>query len=125
MIIIFTVSCFYIYKFRLDSSPILFRATTMIDFNADFFDFREDGSYKFTRWTFLGSDSYRGRYEIKDSIVWLLDSQNILSVKDVQLVLKTNRFVIRGDSTSQYLYQIDNDNQIIEKTDRYRILEFN
>ena len=104
-----------------DNSPVLIQAGNDGGFNGAWFDFRKDGTYKFVNSGGIGADIFRGKYEIKDSII-------ILDKKDIDNFIKSDKLAIREiknyDSTFfKVLYQIDENHKIIDKQSRFTINE--
>ena len=118
------LSSFGIINFLLeirDDSPVIIQAGYDGGFNGAWFDFRKDGTYKFVNSGGIGADIFRGKYEIKDSII-------ILDKKDIDNFIKTDKLAIREiknyDSTFfKVLYQIDENHKIIDKQSRFTINE--
>jgi len=104
-----------------DHSPIIIQAGYDGDFNGAWFEFREDGTYKFVDHTGISADITRGNYQIKDSII-LLDKTEIGNV------VNSNKLAIREenymDSTKiKTLYQIDKNHSVINKNFKFLINE--
>ncbi len=98
-----------------NNSKLIIQANYDGGFNGCGFEFREDGSYKFFNGS--GFDYFRGRYELKDSII-------ILDKTDIDNVIKSGRLLIREliseNTSTKIIYQINNNNQIIPN-----LLDFN
>lgn len=95
-----------------DSSPTIMQAGYDGGFNGCWFEFREDGTYKFGNSSGIGATYTRGVYVIKDSIIYL-DKPNI---EDTEL---TNKLVIREENdyygTREMLYQLNDMKEIVDK----------
>lgn len=95
-----------------DHSRVIMHAGYDGDFNGAWFEFREDGTYKFVNHAGIGADITRGNYEIKDSIITIDRSK-------IGNVIVSNTLLFReenyGDSKFKVLYQI-NKNHIIINT---------
>lgn len=122
LILIFgLLTTLYILKQR-DKSPVKFACVSkIVDFNGVHIDFREDGTYKLDNFC-MGSNFFRGKYTIKDSII-ILDKMNI------DKVIESNRLVIRADgdkdslgNVEKSIYQIDNNGKIIDRATDFRLL---
>lgn len=106
-----------------DNSPSqIYCVTKYNDFNGVSIDFRKDGTYKLTIWS-LGTDVYRGKYTIKDSIITIDKSK-------IESCIVSNRFVIRQDGEidrdgkqEKSIYQIDQKGQVINRSIDFRIIE--
>lgn len=104
---------FIITKFKnnnLDKSPIILQAGYDGGYNGAWFEFREDGTYKFGNSSGLGASYFRGKYVFKDSLI-------ILDVNQIDNVVSSNRFLIRNDS----LLNVDRNNNIISKIFNFQI----
>ena len=109
----------YLLKLR-DKSPILIQAGYDGGFNGCWFEFREDGTYKFGNSGGLGADYMRGKYSIKDSII-ILDKPNIENT-----IITTNRLVIRKNKKGKNsIYQINALNNPINREFIFNINEDN
>lgn len=105
-----------------DKSPVKFACVSkIVDFNGVRIDFREDGTYKLDNFC-MGSNFYRGKYTIKDSII-------ILEKVNNDKVIESNRLVIRADgdkdslgNVEKSIYQIDNSGKIIDGATDFRLL---
>lgn len=112
--VLFILSFFttnYILKYR-DKSPIILSAIYQGDLSDAWFEFRENGTYKFTNSGLLGADYFRGTYTIKDSMITLDKDtiNNIIQSKTLAIRTKTD-----WDSTTKYaLYQIDSQFNIVD-----------
>ena len=97
---------------RRDSSSVIIQAGTSGGFNGAWFDFREDGTYKFANSGGLGASYFRGTYTIADSII-------TLDKGEIDGVTKSNLFAIREirshGKASKILYQINEKHQIVDK----------
>ena len=121
-ILIGLLTTLYILGLR-DKSPVKFACVSkIVDFNGVHIDFREDGTYKLDNFC-MGSNFFRGKYTIKDSII-TLDKMNI------DKVIESNRLVIRADgdkdnlgNTEKSIYQIDNNGKRIDRATDFRLLE--
>ena len=104
-----------------DRSPIIIQAGYDGDFNGAWFEFRKDGTYKFGNHAGIGADYFRGKYELKDSII-------TLDKKEIDNVIKTNKLAIRnevyGDSASKIIIQIDENHKIVDKEIKFRVNEY-
>lgn len=105
-----------------DNSPIIIQAGYDGGFNGAWFEFREDGTYKFGNHAGIGADYFRGKYELKDSII-------TLDKNEIDKVIKTNKLAIRndvyGDSVSKIIIQIDENHKIVDKEIKFRVNEYN
>lgn len=105
-----------------DNSPILIQAGYDGGFNGAWFEFREDGTYKFGNHAGIGADYFRGKYELKDSII-------TLDRNEIDNVIKTNKLAIRnevyGDSVSKIIIQIDENHTIVDNEIKFRVNEYN
>ena len=121
-ILVGLLTTLYILGLR-DKSPVKFACVSkIVDFNGVHIDFREDGTYKLDNFC-MGSNFFRGKYTIKDSII-TLDKMNI------DKVIESNRLVIRADgdkdnlgNTEKSIYQIDNNGKRIDRATDFRLLE--
>lgn len=122
IVILTMVTTDYILKSR-DSSPVLIQAGNDGGYNAAWFDFREDGTYKFANSGGIGASYFRGKYILKDSII-ILDKSNIDNV--VQTKSLVLRKVVNQDSTTKFLlYQINDKYEIVDKEFAFTVHEDN
>jgi hypothetical protein len=102
----------YVLKSR-DNSPIIIQAGHDGGFNGAWFEFREDGTYKFGNSGGIGATYTRGNYIIKDSII-TLDKSNIDNLTlSKKLVIREVK--IQGWKTKNIIYQINDKNEITDK----------
>ncbi|WP_139422960.1 hypothetical protein [Chryseobacterium mulctrae] len=104
-----------------DSSSVVIQASYDGGYNGAWFEFREDGTYKFVDHAGIGADITRGNYEIKDSLI-TLDKNKIGNV------IVSNKLAIRdenyGDSKKvKLLYQIDEKHSVIKRDFKFFIHE--
>ena len=108
-----------ILKMR-DNSQIIIQAGYDGGYNGAWFEFREDGTYKFVNHAGIGADYFRGKYELKDSII-------TLDTNEIDKVIKTNKLAIRnevyGNSVSKIIFQIDKNHKIIDKEIKFTVNE--
>lgn len=101
-----------------DKSPILIQAGYDGGFNGAWFEFREDGTYKFINSGGIGATYFRGKYILKDSII-TLDKSNIDNA------IQSNLLAIRRtemlDTTEQVVFQINSQHQVVDKEFKFRI----
>jgi hypothetical protein len=112
----------YLLKSR-DNSPVLIQAGYDGGYNGAWFDFREDGTYKFVNSGGIGATYFRGTYSLNDSII-ILDKSNIDNV------IQTQKLVIRKvysqDSKEKpMLYQINDRHEIVDKEFAFTVNEDN
>ena len=119
--IIFIISFFVtnIIIAARDKSLVLIKAIYVEDFYGSGFEFRENGTYKFTDIRGLVGAIYsRGNYLLKDSLI-ILDRDNIDDI------IQSNLLVIRNEklngTTNQTIYQINNQHNIIEESTEFVI----
>ncbi|MBI3235346.1 MAG: hypothetical protein HYZ42_15140 [Bacteroidetes bacterium] len=122
LVIVSLIVSNYLLKSR-DNSPVLIQAGYDGGFNGAWFDFREDGTYKFANSGGIGATYFRGTYTLKDSMI-ILDKSNI------DIVIKTHNLVIRKiinqDSTTELLlYQINDRYEIVDKQFVFTVNEDN
>lgn len=95
-----------------DSSPIILQAGFDGGFNGCWFEFREDGTYKFGNSGGIGATYTRGVYVVKDSVIYL-DKSNI---DDTKL---TNKLVIREENdycgSRKMLYQLNDKKEVVDE----------
>jgi len=105
-----------------DNSPIIIQAGYDGGYNGAWFEFRKDGTYKFVNHAGIGADYFRGKYELKDSII-------ILDKNEIDKVINTNKLAIRnenyGNSTSKIIYQINDNHKVIDKEIKFHVNEYN
>jgi hypothetical protein len=104
-----------------DKSPILIQAGSDGGFNGAWFEFREDGTYKFVNSGGIGASYFRGTYSVNDSII-TLDKANINNV------IKNNKLAIRivkSFGAKRLLYQINDKHIILPKEIIFTINEDN
>ena len=105
-----------------DNSPIVIQAGYDGGYNGAWFEFRKDGTYKFGNHAGVGAYYFRGKYELKDSII-------ILDKNRIDKVINTNKLAIRNEnhenSTSKIIYQIDDNHKIIDKEFKFHVNEYN
>ena len=101
-----------------DKSPILIQAGYDGGFNGAWFEFREDGTYKFGNSGGIGATYSRGKYILKDSII-TLDKNDIDNV--IQSQLLAIRKIKMFDTTEQVVYQIDSQHQVVNKDFKFII----
>lgn len=101
-----------------DHSPIILHAGYDGDFNGAWFEFREDGTYKFIEYASVGADITRGSYQLKDSII-------ILDKNEIGNIIISNTLVIREEnyagSKSKVLYQIDKNHIIVNPNFKFLV----
>lgn len=101
-----------------DNSRVIIYAVYDGDFNGAWFEFREDGTYKYVDHAGIGADITRGNYQIKDSII-TLDKNKIGNM------IVSNTLIIReenyGNSKYKVLYQINKNNIIINRNFKFLI----
>ena len=104
-----------------DNSPVIIQAGYDGGYNGAGFEFRKDGTYKFVNHAGIGADYFRGKYELKDSII-------TLDKNEIDKVIKTQKLAIRnetyGDSTSKIIYQIDENHNIVDKEFKFFVNEY-
>ena len=101
-----------------DKSPILLQAGYDGGFNGAWFEFREDGTYKFGNSGGIGATYSRGKYLLKDSLI-TLDKESIHNtIQSKFLVIKKEEIM---DTLEQVIYQINQENQIIDKDFKFII----
>lgn len=91
--LLFIIS-FSIIKFtgdNLDKSPIVLQAGYDGGYNGAWFEFRDDGKYKFSNSSGLGATFFRGKYVLKDSLI-------ILDVDSIDNIISSNTLAIRKNS---------------------------
>lgn len=98
----------YILKAR-DNSPLFIQAGSEGSRGA-WYEFREDGTYKFANSGGLGATYYRGTYTLNDSII-VIDKSN-------DNVVPTHKFVIRkfnsfGTERTEKFYELNERNETI------------
>ncbi|SKC11888.1 hypothetical protein SAMN05660477_03136 [Soonwooa buanensis] len=105
-----------------DNSPIIIQAGYDGGYNGAWFEFRKDGTYKFVNHAGIGADHFRGKYELKDSII-------TLDKNEIDKVINTNKLAIRnenyGDSTLRIIYQINDNHKVIDKEIKFQVNEYN
>ena len=105
-----------------DNSPIIIQAGYDGGFNGAWFEFRKDGTYKFGNYAGIAADYFRGKYQLKDSII-------TLDKNEIDKVIKTNKLAIRnevyGDSVSKIIIQIDENHKIIDNEIKFSVNEYN
>lgn len=106
-----------------DNSPILIQAGFDGGYNATWFEFREDGTYKFVNSGGIGASYFRGKYKIYDSII-------VLDKISIDNVIQTNRLLLKNehnqDSTkSLMLYQVNEKQEIVDKEGAFTVNEDN
>ncbi|HEX7869838.1 MAG TPA: hypothetical protein VF455_06965 [Chryseobacterium sp.] len=104
-----------------DSSSVVIQASYDGGYNGAWFEFREDGTYKFVDHAGIGADITRGNYEIKDSLITLDKSK-------IGNIIVSNKLAIRdenyGDSKKvKLLYQIDEKHSVIKRDFKFFIHE--
>jgi hypothetical protein len=102
-----------------DKSPVLIKAIFVEDFYGSGFEFREDGTYKFTEISGLMDVTYtRGKYILKDSLI-TLDRKNLHDIVQSDLLVIRNE---KNDSASTpTIYQINKQHGIIKESTEYEI----
>lgn len=103
-----------------DSSPVLLKAGYDGGFNAAWFEFREDGTYEFVNSGGIGATYTRGKYR--------LTGDNIILDRDsLDGAMKTKYLLIRAKEREEFrrnprsplpemmLYQVDSDNNIVDR----------
>ncbi|MCY0977059.1 hypothetical protein PGH12_07855 [Chryseobacterium wangxinyae] len=102
-----------------DNSPVIIHASYDGDFNGAWFEFRENGTYKFINHAGIGADITRGKYQIKDSLI-------VLDKSKMGNVIVSNTLAIREenytDSTKvKMLYQIDRNHSVSSENFKFLI----
>lgn len=101
-----------------DNSYVLIHAGYDGDFNGAWFEFREDGTYKFVDHAGIGADITRGNYQMKDSII-------ILDKNEIGNIIVSNTLLFReenyGDSKFKVLYQINKNHIIINPNFKFLV----
>ncbi len=104
-----------------DNSPIVIQAGYDGGYNGAWLEFRKDGTYKFVNSGRIGAITFRGKYEMQDSLI-IIDKSNIDNV------IKTNTLAIRNEnyaeSKSKIIYQIDKNHKIIDKNFYFIVNEY-
>jgi len=91
---IICVGCYFSlreYLLRQDRTPVVLEAHTnegLLGTSLSI-DFRENGTFKCGRWAFMKTDFTRGRYTIKDSIIYLDRSDLYGMLNSSKLLMKT------------------------------------
>lgn len=104
--IIFEVLVVNFYLWYRDSSEVILQANYDGDINGYSFEFRKDGSYLFENGSVLGRSQFRGKYKIKDSLIFL-------DKNEIDNVVKTNQLAIRYISEN-----INGKNKVIVQIDK-------
>ena len=104
--IIFGVLVVNFYLWYRDSSEVILQANYDRDINGYSFEFRKDGSYLFENGSVLGRSQFRGKYKIKDSLIFL-------DKNEIDNVVKTNQLAIRYISEN-----INGKNKVIVQIDK-------
>ena len=104
-----------------DRSSVIMQAGYDGGYNGAWFEFREDGTYKFVDHAGIGADITRGKYQIIDSIIHLDKSK-------IGNVIVSNKLAIRQedymDSTRvKMLYQIDEKHSVVNGDFKFTINE--
>lgn len=101
-----------------DNSHVLIQASYDGDYNGAWFEFREDGTYKFVDHAGIGADITRGNYEIKDSLITLDKSTIGNVVVSNTLLFREENY---GDSKFKVLYQINKNHIIINPNIKFLV----
>lgn len=109
LILILSFICTEFFLKSRDNSPIIISAGDTYGY---WFEFREDGTYKFSNIGRLRANYFRGTYTINDSII-TLDKSNIDNVvKGKKLIILTTPHAY---TTKKMLYQINDKKEIVNK----------
>lgn len=95
---------------NLDKSPTILQAGYDGGYNGAWFEFREDGTYKFGNSSGLGATYFRGKYTFNDSLI-------TIDVDSIDNLITTNILAIRNDS----LLNIDKKHNSTSKLFKFQI----
>lgn len=125
LFILTNIGLFY-YLDSKTNSPTLISGFNDGGFNGFSVDFKTDGNYVMANGSGLGQSYFYGTYTLKDSIITIDKS-------DIDNCIKTNKLVIRTEnyfpkdsialtkSKANYITQIDNNGNEIDKEFRFRV----
>jgi hypothetical protein len=109
----------YILEAR-DNSPILLEAGYDGGFNGAWFEFREDGTYKFANSGGIGATYTRGKYQFNGNRI-ILDRDNLDGAVLTRFLLIRTReqderpIKANGRRPEMLLYQVDSDDSIVDR----------
>jgi hypothetical protein len=118
--LIFIIS-FLVTNFVLaarDKSPVLIFAGYQEDFYGAWFEFREDGTYKYANIRGLVGVTYtRGKYTLKDSLITLDKNKIEDFIKSRFLTIRKEGY----DTTQLVMYQINQQRNVIDKSAKFKV----
>lgn len=121
--IIFFVSFFVTYAVvaARDKSPVLIFAGYKEDFYGAWFEFREDGTYKYANIRGLVGVTYtRGKYTLKDSLITLDTSKIDDFIESSLLIIRKEAY----DTTEQVIYQINPQHNVVDNSTKFIISNY-
>jgi hypothetical protein len=129
LLILINIGLFY-YQDSKTNSPTLISGFNDGGFNGFSVDFKTDGNYVMANGSGLGQSYFYGTYSIKDSIITIDKSEIDNCIKSNKLVIRTEDYYIKDSidllkSKANYITQIDNDGNEIDKDFRFRVTEDN
>ncbi|MEO6455527.1 MAG: hypothetical protein ABIN97_15715 [Ginsengibacter sp.] len=116
--IIFIISFFVtnVVAAARDKSPVLIFASYQNDFNGAWFEFREDGTYKYANiFGLVGVTYTRGKYTLKDSLIELDTNKLDDTIESSLLAIRKEVY----DTTQQVMYQINHQHNVIDKSTEF------
>lgn len=124
LVIVFT-SIISIWNVQVNSNfdkPTLVRIFYDGDFNGTGIDFKTDGTYIFDNSAIGFSDFTYGEYEINGNVI-TLDRNSLDNINTNRLEIRP-KLIEYSDrtETEKYVYQIDENGNIIEKTTEFRLV---
>ncbi|QEC69142.1 hypothetical protein FRZ67_18150 [Panacibacter ginsenosidivorans] len=129
----------YLLKKQDHTNTILYGVRNTSGLGQITIDFRENNTYKLGRHHFMSAEYYRGRFTIRDSIIYLdnpryselITSDKLLITKNPsfdstkkQNILKALFGTPEDDATATtLLYQIDNSGQKLESAISFKVVD--
>lgn len=129
LFILANIGVFY-YQDSKTNSPSLIRGFYDGGFNGFLVDFKKNGNYVMSNGSGLGQSYFYGTYTLQDSII-TIDKSNIDNcIRSNKLVIRNENYFINDridqiKSKANYITQIDNNGNEIDKEFRFRVIEDN
>lgn len=130
LLFIFTNIALFYYQDSKTNSPTLISGFYDGGFNGFSVDFKTDGNYVMANGSGLGQSYFYGTYSIRDSII-TIDKSNIDNcIKTNKLVIRTENYYQKDSvdllkSNANYITQVDNNGNEVDKEFRFRVTEDN
>lgn len=101
-----------------NNSPIIFSATYDAGSAKSNIQLHEDGTYTWNNGSGLGIFTRQGKYQLSDSIIALDDGDFDKVIQTKRLLIRREKVDWKDDTAATFVYQIDDQNKIMERADR-------